>query len=462
MCAHVGGIFDILPSGLAPRLLAAEHSGPITALAATEGRAYWVAEGEAEGLVLQRVALPELESSPARYLVNARRQQEAGSSLPPGPRPLVAAARGGCRRDLPIVSGAGPTIVSGCMKGTYLPLGRFPLAHTRSLEEALSIQASFNASPMRADRIDRRAPFEWRANGIVCGALGIAVGQYRGGVHGHVENLLERYSLSIPLEGAGFGKQNDQYAPLIARRKAVLGSPSMPAEIRLESGYRGVQVAIPVPSLESTLDALTGVSRKEPLLFDASVDVDAPAAAGLMRLLDFVLAEADRDGSVLNTPLIQAQLSEVFVCAMLVGLQHNHSQLLRSKAAQVAPAHLRRAEEYIAANVDRAIGVSDLALVAGVSARALFAAFREHRGCSPMAFLRARRFELARTRLLTSSAMTVAEVALSCGFEHLGRFSVGYRQRFGESPKQTLQRAAIARVPRATLQKVDSASSRSG
>src|SRR5688572_27175764 len=148
VCAHVGGIFDILPSGLAPRLLA-ERSGPITALAATEGRAYWVAEGEAEGLVLRSVALPELERAPARYLVNARRQQEAGSSLPPGARPLVAAARGGCRRDLPIVLGAGPTIVSGCMKGTYLPLGRFPLAHTRSLEEALSIQASFNASPMR-------------------------------------------------------------------------------------------------------------------------------------------------------------------------------------------------------------------------------------------------------------------------------------------------------------------------
>src|SRR5262249_11036487 len=145
--------------------------------------------------------------------------------------------------------------------------------------------------------------------------------------------------------------------------------------------------------------------------------------------------------SVLNAPLIEAQLSEAFVCSLLLGFRHNHSRLLHSPASRIEPAYLRRAEEYIAAHAHRHVAISDLAAGAGISAAKLFAIFREHRGCSPMQFLRARRFELARSRLLASSAATVAEIALSCGFEHLGRFSIGYRKRFGETPKQTLTRA---------------------
>jgi transcriptional regulator GlxA family with amidase domain len=90
--------------------------------------------------------------------------------------------------------------------------------------------------------------------------------------------------------------------------------------------------------------------------------------------------------------------------------------------------------------------MSDVAAVAGVSAGRLFAAFRTHRGCSPVTFLRARRLELARTRLISSPRATVAEIALACGFAHLGRFSISYRERFGESPKQTLQRTRAARA----------------
>ena len=101
---------------------------------------------------------------------------------------------------------------------------------------------------------------------------------------------------------------------------------------------------------------------------------------------------------------------------------------------------VRRAGEYIAANAHRHVALADLAAATGVPVRTLTAAFRAHRGQSPMAFLRTQRFELARQRLASPVATTVAEVALSCGFEHLGRFSVGYRTRFGEHASETLRR----------------------
>jgi AraC-like DNA-binding protein len=40
--------------------------------------------------------------------------------------------------------------------------------------------------------------------------------------------------------------------------------------------------------------------------------------------------------------------------------------------------------------------------------------------------------------LLTEPRLSVTESALRAGFDHLGRFAAGYRQRFGESPSQTV------------------------
>ena len=53
--------------------------------------------------------------------------------------------------------------------------------------------------------------------------------------------------------------------------------------------------------------------------------------------------------------------------------------------------------------------------------------------------LRAARFERARDELRRSEPeATVTDVATRWGFDHMGRFAVEYRRRFGESPSQTL------------------------
>jgi hypothetical protein len=60
VCAQVGGLFDIPPSGTAPRYLAPERDGPITTLAATNDRLFWVAESGTDQLVVRSLPLPEL------------------------------------------------------------------------------------------------------------------------------------------------------------------------------------------------------------------------------------------------------------------------------------------------------------------------------------------------------------------------------------------------------------------
>jgi len=341
----------------------------------------------------------------------------------------------------------GPGELGSCRahaSGNALPLSRFPLVHTRSMEEALSIQSSINASLMHAERLDRRAPFEWHANGFMMGSLGITVGRYRAGVRCFTECLSGGYSLSFSLKGGAQAKQHTQSVCMEPGRTAAVCSPSLPGDVSLQSDYCGIQVVVPTTVVEGTLDALTGVARDTPLRFDVGVNLDHSASLSVWRLVEFMVAEADREGCALQAPLVQAKLEEAFVGSLLLGFSHNYSRLLQRPAQKLEPVHLRRAEEYIAANAHLPITIANLAATAGASAGSLFAAFRAHRGCTPMEFLRARRFELARSRLLASPVTSVAEAALACGFEHLGRFSVGYRKRFGESPRQTLQRARAA------------------
>jgi len=112
---------------------------------------------------------------------------------------------------------------------------------------------------------------------------------------------------------------------------------------------------------------------------------------------------------------------------------------------------IRRVESWLAAHEDAAPPIPALCEIAGTSERTLEYAFREHLGMTPVRFLKIRRLNVVRRRLLqpVSEAASVTEVALACGFYDLGRFAGEYRALFGERPSETLARATRARGDRA-------------
>ena len=123
-------------------------------------------------------------------------------------------------------------------------------------------------------------------------------------------------------------------------------------------------------------------------------------------------------------------------------------------AAAVLPRAVRRALDFMQTGFERDIGISELARAAGLSARALQRQFRTFLGKSPHEALRDIRFDGARRQLLLGKPGTrVMDVAMACGFPHFGRFSIEYRQRYGETPSQTLRRqATFSNVVAAQLQ----------
>jgi AraC family ethanolamine operon transcriptional activator len=99
-----------------------------------------------------------------------------------------------------------------------------------------------------------------------------------------------------------------------------------------------------------------------------------------------------------------------------------------------------RCNDYLEANVDRCVTLSELREALGVGDRTLRRFFASAYGTSPGRFLRVQRLHGV-NRVLTEAGTTVTSAAMSFGFFDLGRFAGDYRRLLGEQPSETLNRA---------------------
>ncbi len=307
------------------------------------------------------------------------------------------------------------------------------------LDEARALYGSLYTS-VSLERTSRKLGFSWRSHIIQLGGVSIASSSYVSGLRGETGSVDDIYSFSIPLVAAAgravIGREDLAFG---SGESGFVVSPKMPAKIRLADNFRGMQLTVRRAALEDAFLSLYGASAQGALQLSPRVAVGDAEGAHL-RMLRFLVREMELDSPILTSAPLLARYVDALLHAVLAEQPHDQP-VARHPARHAGPAHLRRAEEFIAAHADQHISLSTLAETTGVSGRALQAAFRKRHGCSPMQFMRSQRLLLARQRLLARPpGATVTEIALACGFVHLGRFSVQYRAVFGEAPSQTLRR----------------------
>ena len=156
--------------------------------------------------------------------------------------------------------------------------------------------------------------------------------------------------------------------------------------------------------------------------------------ASLLRLIMYSWRELS--GNIKHPAAIK-QVEENLVTLFWLAFMADDNTAARETSS--VPKYLRRAEEFIAANLTDPPTLPEIVRVADVSASTLTRSFRRKYGVSPIAFMKQRRLEMARGQLLTSrdQGKTVTAIAMEYGFYHLGQFAVDYRKMFGESPSDT-------------------------
>ncbi len=97
-----------------------------------------------------------------------------------------------------------------------------------------------------------------------------------------------------------------------------------------------------------------------------------------------------------------------------------------------------RAKEYVHAHLTEHIHVTDLCKYCGVSLSTLERVFTRELGLTPNRYIQAARLHEARHALLNGNGedLTIADIAMNCGFTHMGRFSRRYQTHFGRLPSE--------------------------
>lgn len=184
-------------------------------------------------------------------------------------------------------------------------------------------------------------------------------------------------------------------------------------------------------------------------------DLTTPAGRALLSQLHWLNAELYSDETSLGR--MEQHFSNNLLASFLIAAVPELSQ---TSNALPTISVVRRVEAYMDANLHEPITVADLAKVAGVPVRSLYDLFGRFKNQTPSALLRTKRLSASRKILQEANPdeATVTDVAMSCGFVHMGRFARYYRARYGEAPSDTLarrRRSVAVRFPRKKFETID-------
>ena len=328
---------------------------------------------------------------------------------------------------------------------------------TEPLLEHLSIFRSRSAEETRAFlrgknygfeiRRKEAAQLDARINGIYMPGAYIGYVQY-GGTSVALSPGRDRtdYWVQLPLRGrlkATIGKDDVLCDP----NRAAIASP-VHESCRLVSDPDSsrIQLALTQTALLGQLAALLGEPPTGPLNFATAIDLSSGYGRSLARYVLMAVADLEQAGSVLWNSATMTAFEQFLTTALLQSHPHNYSKALQHVDRAIAPRDVKRAIDFMEANLRSPLRVPEIVHVCGVPGRTLFKHFRDCKGIAPMQYLRNARFLKVRQALLRAEPEeSVTAIALSWGFSHLGRFSADYRRRYGESPSQTIKtrRAAL-------------------
>jgi AraC-like DNA-binding protein len=188
-------------------------------------------------------------------------------------------------------------------------------------------------------------------------------------------------------------------------------------------------------SLLNCLEAMLERPLDIPLTFTPEEAWPRGTAASFQRIVRYVADELTDPYSLFAGGVGVAGFEDLIIRTILEGTVHTYTERLARMSSAAPPRAMRRAMEFMQANVAQPLTVEEIAQSAGCSARALAAAFRTERGQTVTSVLRELRLDAARDMLLAGDpALTIGAACVRFGFSNPGRFAALYRERFGVLP----------------------------
>ena len=245
------------------------------------------------------------------------------------------------------------------------------------------------------------------------------------------------YWVLPPICGAFEGSTGKSEAAFGPDRAFVM-SPLRSSRVRSQERSARLSLRLTGTALTRQLVALLGEPLNAPLELMTELRVGEGYGRSIIGYVHQTIADYESGGSMLCDPATANAFEQFIMTALLLGHPHNYSDALQRLEKPIAPRDVRRAIDYIEAHLDSVITLADIVAAATVPGRTLFKHFKDHRGMSPMRYLRTPRLKKVREWLQRAEPeQEIAEVATHWQIEHMGRFALEYRKRFGEKPSET-------------------------
>lgn len=316
-------------------------------------------------------------------------------------------------------------------------LERQRIFHTSRPDEADAFlrekEFQFDLSRHEARRLDLRI------NGVYLPSLYVGFIQYGSPSEVRTNPTRDDYWFQLPMEQIEFtvGREPVVCGP----ERAVVASSARGLRIRMKGCGARLVVSVTASALARHLTALLGDEPRAPLELAPAMDVTTGYGRSLAQQVRLAIADFERTGAMRWDANTVGLFEQFILNRLLISHPNNYSELLRVRERAPSSRDLRRAVEFIQANLAAPITIADIAEASGIAGRTLFQHFQHFLGTSPMRYLREARFAKVRSALQRSRpGEGVIQIAADWGFTHFGRFAVDYRRRYGESPSHTMRR----------------------
>jgi AraC-like DNA-binding protein len=310
-------------------------------------------------------------------------------------------------------------------------LRQLPPLQTCDLDEARTrLSAVFRSHNLQFTRSGRALAVAH--SGTACGRVSFHRLRYGGHVRMSAPEMGGFYLFQVALRGP-FRILRNREATDVGERQAYAVNPH--ETFSKDWVPEGSQLIVRVEraALDECAQTLLGVGGERPIVFDQAV-VDG-ARNALVAFAEYVHAFAGVPAA------LRRQLEETAIATVLASFPNSLSEELERPARSCAPYYVRRVEDAIDATPDAETSLADLTRIAGVSVRTLYYGFRRFRDTTPLAYLKAKRLDLAKARLLQAdpAASSVTAIARGCGFTHPAKFAADFKARFGRAPSEVLR-----------------------
>jgi len=219
----------------------------------------------------------------------------------------------------------------------------------------------------------------------------------------------------------------------------VVLSPSEPYNMRLHEKCDRVVIRIDPNKIKSHLSKLLCSEVNENLVFDLKVK----NASTWWSTINYILCQLENEPRVLQSRDVQQAYAQLIVSNLLELHNHNYAQKMNARHADLPCNQVQAAVDYVQSRVKKNTSLAQLSNHCNVSARTLQRSFVKHLGMTPTAYVRNAKLEAIHHELQSLHDFangSIKRILLDYNIIDFSRFGQYYRQKYGCTPKQTLDK----------------------